>query len=339
MGWYSAVRPLLFAMEPERAHERVTGLLSMCQRSELALSALHRFCSGPSMPVEVAGLRFPNPIGLAAGFDKDARLVLAAASLGFGFVEVGTVTPRPQEGNPRPRVFRYPGREALVNRLGFNNAGAEAAARRLAATPRGIPVGVNVGKSATTPLDEAANDYVQAMDALHPHADYFTLNISSPNTAELRRLHEPSRLAALLDAVAGFLARKGPKPLFLKLSPDAGDAELENAARAALDYKLGLIATNTTVDRTGMEGLESGGLSGRPLASRATSVLRKLKALTGGRVPLIGVGGIFTVEDARERLAAGADLVQVYTGLIYRGPGLVRELLSGLAQHPREARA
>lgn len=333
---YSALKPVLFRMDPEEAHDAAARLLSACQSSNAVLAAVGRLCRGPARPVRVAGLEFPNPVGLAAGFDKDARLVRAAEALGFGFVEVGTVTPQPQPGNPKPRMFRYPEREALVNRLGFNSLGAEAAARALERTPRTIPVGVNVGKNASTPLDAAAADYAACVEILHAHADYFTLNISSPNTADLRRLHEPDRLKALLDTVGGALARKGAKPLFLKVSPDASPEDLSSVARAAVTFGCGLIATNTTVGREGLEGLEDGGLSGRPLKAKALAALKLLKEATGGKVPLIGVGGISDAADARERLDAGADLLQLYSALIFRGPGVVKDILRGLE---REARA
>ena len=325
---YSALRPLLFRLDPERAHELVVKSLKLFQSTPPLLGLLRTLNRLPPAPVEVAGLKFRNPVGLAAGFDKDAELLPALAALGFGFIEAGTVTLRPQPGNPKPRIFRYPAQEALVNRLGFNNRGAEDAARRLEKMPKlGIPLGINVGKNAATALEDAPQEYAACVALLAPFADYLALNISSPNTADLRRMHEPDRLRALLDAV---LAKTGNKPVFLKVSPDLGDGELGSVARLVVERRVGLIATNTTVDRSGLPGLETGGLSGKPLKERALSSLRRLKELTGGKVPIIGVGGIFSAKDAKERMECGADLIQVYTGFIYKGPAIVREIVEDL---------
>jgi len=276
------------------------------------LSLLRRLNPVPNLPVEVAGLRFPNPVGLAAGFDKDARLIPALASLGFGFIEVGTFTRLPQAGNPSPRLFRYPEAQALVNRLGFNNCGADEAARRLSGLERPVPVGISIGKSAAAALEDAPKEYAQTLQILHECGEFFVLNISSPNTAELRRLNEPDRLRALLDEVATVLERRGRKPLFLKVSPDTPEPELASTARLAVDF-------------------EAGGLSGAPLRERSTAVLKRLRELTEGRVPLIGVGGILSVQDARDKFASGADLIEVFTGIVYRGPDLIRQIVEDLA--------
>lgn len=324
-GLYSALRPVLFRLEPEQAHSLVAGSLKLLQSSG-ALGLLRS--ETPEFPVTFAGMRLRNPVGIAAGFDKDAELAPALTALGFGFIEVGTLTRRPQSGNPRPRVFRYPDLGAIVNRLGFNNCGVEEAARRLERAPREVPIGVNIGKSAATPLEDAPREYAECAAIAAPVADYLVANISSPNTAELRRLHEPDRLRALAEAVA---ARRAGKPLFLKVSPDLSEAELDAVAKVALEFGVGLVATNTTVDREGLSGVEPGGLSGRPLKSKALAALRRLRQATAGKVPLIGVGGIFDAADARDRMQAGADAVQVYTGFIYKGPGLVAEIVRGLS--------
>ena len=324
---YSALRPLLFGLDPERAHGLVSGSLKLFQKTPL----LGLLGSVPEAPVEVAGIRFKNPLGLAAGFDKDAELIPALAALGFGYLEVGTLTLKPQPGNAKPRMFRYPEHRALVNRLGFNNKGAEDAARRLEALGKApVPLGINVGKGVATALEDAPREYAACVSLLAPFADYIALNISSPNTVDLRRMHEPDRLKALFEAVRGALEKTGRKLVFLKVSPDLEMAQLEAVARLAVEFGAGLIATNTTVDRTSLPGLEPGGLSGQPLRLRAQAVLAALRELTEGKVPLIGVGGIFNAQDARERMKAGASLVQVYTGFIYEGPGLIREVVTGL---------
>lgn len=324
-------KSLLFALDPEQAHNVVRGSLKVLQAAGLA-PWLRASNPVPDKPVEVAGLKFRNPVGLAAGFDKNAEMIPALAALGFGFIEAGTLTRRPQHGNPKPRLFRHPEREAIVNRMGFNNVGVEAAARALEKTEHpGVPLGLNIGKAAATALEDSPKEYAECAAILRPVSDYLVLNISSPNTADLRRLHEPDRLKALLDAVLSAVAAGESKPVFLKVSPDATDQELSGVAALAVSYKVGLIATNTTLDRAGLTSLEAGGLSGKPLKARADAVLKRLKQETQGRVPLIGVGGILSAADARDKFEAGADLVQVYTGLVYRGPGLVREIVAGLA--------
>ncbi|MBK8871290.1 MAG: quinone-dependent dihydroorotate dehydrogenase [Elusimicrobia bacterium] len=291
-------------------------------------------------------LRFANPVGLAAGFDKDAEALAAWAGMGFGFVEVGTVTPRPQPGNPPPRLFRFPVSRALINRMGFNNAGAEALARRLSrCPPLGIPLGINIGKNKDTPADRAAEDYIYCLERLYKFADFFVVNISSPNTPGLRSLQSAESLEPLLKAIknratALALEKKGDEcprdecpPLFVKLSPDEEGYEemVETVVRSGFD---GIVATNTTRSREGVPGSAptDGGLSGAPLRDRSTEVLRTIARASRGRLVLIGVGGIFRAEDALEKVLAGASLVEVYTGFVYNGPGFARSLAKRLAQ-------
>ncbi|ADC63631.1 quinone-dependent dihydroorotate dehydrogenase [Allochromatium vinosum] len=332
-------RAALFKLDPEQAHNLTLGLLARWSAlfdGRLGPSDIAR---RPTLARDVMGLRFPNPIGLAAGLDKQGEAVPAWQALGFGFVEVGTVTALPQPGNPRPRLFRLAADEALVNRMGFNNGGAEAMARRLQRLrARGlpeIPLGVNLGKSKVTPPEQAAADYRQSFERLGELADYVVVNISSPNTPGLRDLQRVDEVARILEAIQEPNQRLSrPRPLLVKLAPDLADDEAIECARAALEAgATGLILTNTTIRfeglRSSTEGL-SGGLSGRPLLARSTELLGKVRAALGPEPVIIGVGGILDPEGARAKLAAGADLIQVYTGLIYRGPGFVRELLRGL---------
>ncbi|HEY8369424.1 MAG TPA: quinone-dependent dihydroorotate dehydrogenase [Thermodesulfobacteriota bacterium] len=334
------VRPALFAADPERAHEATLRLLAALGP---LLRPLRRYMGpvdDPRLARTVFGLRFPNPIGLAAGFDKQATCLDAWEGLGFGFVEVGTVTAEPQPGNPRPRLFRLPADRALVNRLGFNSDGAEAVARRLAgAGPRRIPVGVNLGKTRAVPIERAVADYEASFDRLAPLADYVTVNVSSPNTPGLRDLQAASRLRELVSALVARSRRLGPgragrpRPLLVKLSPDLADADLDAAVDAALEAGAdGFVATNTTLRREGLSSpiAEAGGLSGRPLAARARAVVAAVHRRTGGRVPVIGVGGLFDADDVRAMLDAGASLVQLYTGFVYGGPFTVGRICRGL---------
>ncbi len=295
----------------------------------------------PALARQIAGLHFPNPVGLAAGFDKDGKHIQGLACLGFGFIEVGTVTPRPQEGNPRPRLFRLPADEALINRMGFNNEGLDALVARLQrlhrqGLPEGLLLGGNIGKNKTTPNEQAADDYLQCFEALFPYVHYFVVNVSSPNTPGLRELQEKEPLTRLLQALqAKNKARPEPKPLFLKIAPDLTDTQLDDIAEIAKTTGLsGLIATNTTIARNGLqtpaplvEAIGAGGLSGAPVRQRSTEVIRYLRQKLGPEPVIIGVGGIDSPEAAREKLDAGANLVQVYSGLVYAGPGLVREIL------------
>jgi dihydroorotate dehydrogenase len=346
------IRPALFARgrDPETIHEEALRLLAWFSRSPQRTRALARALAfdnakpDPRLERHVFGLRFPNPIGMAAGFDKNAVAVPALAALGFGFLEVGTLTRSPQPGNPRPRLFRLPDDEALINRMGFNNEGAEAVAARLAQLPSvDIPLGVSLGKSKVTPLDEAEADYLDSLAAVYPHGDYFAVNVSSPNTPGLRALQEHDRLDALtaaltarLRALAAAEGRARPKPLLVKVAPDLDDAALADVVAVCLARGVdGLIATNTTLTRDGLTHPcpEGGGLSGRPLHARAVQVVRQLHALAGDRLPIVGCGGIATPDDAQRFLDAGATLLQVYTGFIYEGPLLARRLALALAQN------
>ncbi len=327
MSLYRLARPLLFSLDPETAH-RVTLQ---------ALDVLPLGKDIPETPVSAMGLRFANPVGLAAGLDKDAAHIDALARLGFGFIEVGTVTPRPQPGNARPRLFRLKDKEALINRFGFNNVGIDAFLANVArARWRGV-LGINIGKNADTPAERAADDYALCLEKAYASASYITINVSSPNTENLRRLQDKHPLDALLArlvALRGRLAeRHGRKvPLALKVAPDLQEDEIQSISEAILRHGIeGLIATNTSVSREGVEGLrhagEAGGLSGSPILAKSTEVLRKFAARLPGTA-LIGAGGILNGEDAAGKFAAGASLVQLYTGLVYRGPRLVSECVS-----------
>lgn len=335
---YTRIKPLLFRSDPERIHERTMRALSKAARHPGALRLLGAACTvrDPRLTTHAFGLTFPNPVGLAAGFDKNAVAVPTWAALGFGFVEVGSVTAHAQPGNPRPRLFRLPEDEALVNRLGFNNQGAEVVAARLAALRKTdgvrVPLGVNVGKSKLTPLADAPNDYLSSLKKLWSHADYFVINVSSPNTPGLRALQERERLAELLSAVTAFAASRPPKPVLLKVAPDLSDAELAEVSGLVASYNLaGLVATNTTVSRGGLKtpSDETGGLSGQPLRARSLGVLRFLTGLGTG-LSVVSVGGVATADDVFRRLEAGACLVQLYTSLVYEGPLLVKKLNQGL---------
>jgi len=290
--------------------------------------------------VEVAGLKFPNKVGLAAGFDKDAKWLDALALLGFGFVEIGTVTPRAQSGNPKPRLFRLVKDEGVLNRMGFNNEGLVPAVARLVRRPEGLVVGGNIGKNKITPNDRAVEDYLACVDAMHAHVDYFVVNVSSPNTPGLRELQDKEPLTALLRAVVKRNAdHPGKRPVFLKIAPDLTDGQLDDIVDIVLGEKVdGVVATNTTISREGLatdsetvSAMGPGGVSGAPVRERATEVIRHLAAKSQGQFPIIGVGGIDSVEAAQEKLDAGASLVQVYSGMIYQGPGLPSRLVQGLA--------
>jgi dihydroorotate dehydrogenase len=335
---YALARPLLFALDAERSHELGLGLADAAARAGLLRPPAS---ARATRPVRVMGLDFPNRVGLAAGLDKDARHVDSLAALGFGFIEVGTVTPRPQPGNPRPRLFRLPQAGAIINRFGFNSAGVEALLASLARRRwRGI-VGINIGKNFDTPLEKAADDYAFALDRVHAAADYVTVNVSSPNTAGLRELQDSAELGSLLTRLATerdrLAERDGRRtPLALKVAPDLDDAAIRSIADAVRRHRIdALIATNTSISREGVarlpHGEERGGLSGAPIRERSLRVLRLFAAELGGEVPLIGVGGIQSGLDAAERIAAGASLIQLYTGLVYRGPGLVDECLRKVA--------
>ena len=324
---YPLLRRLMFGLDPESAHDFAARQMEHLQQMPLALRALERICRPPeSASRRLLGATFRSPIGLAGGFDKNATLMPFLAALGFGFIEVGTVTLRPQPGNPRPRLFRYPADKALINRMGFNNDGAHAVAERLRAwrgteTSALTPLFVNVGKNREVPLDRAVEAYVDCYRLLAPHADAAVLNLSSPNTPGLRDLQRPEHLEELLAAVRS--VRTGP--ILVKIAPDLDDAQIEEIADVCVKLADGMICTNTTLDR--LPGMtEAGGLSGRPVFEKSTAVLAKVRARAGAGYPLIGVGGVFTAEDVRAKFAAGADLVQVYTGFIYEGPMIARRL-------------
>jgi len=340
--FYRALRPLLFALDPERAHGLSLNSLDVLARLGVASLAATR---APRVPVRVMGLDFPNPVGLAAGLDKDGKHIDGLGALGFGFLEIGAVTPRAQPGNPRPRLFRLPEAEALINRLGFNNDGVDALTENVRRSRyRGI-LGINVGKNFDTPNERAADDYVACLRKVYPLASFVTANVSSPNTKDLRALQHAGRLDALLAALAAErdrLARQHGKrlPLAVKVAPDLDESGIETIAdRVAARGIDAVIATNTAVSREGVGHLpasrEPGGLSGAPLKVLATAVVAKLRRALPASVAVIGVGGIASAADAREKLDAGANLVQLYTALVYRGPGLVGEIVRGLASPGR----
>ncbi|MEY2481525.1 MAG: dihydroorotate dehydrogenase [Verrucomicrobiota bacterium] len=328
------VRPILFSLSAETAHDLAIGHLRAASSLPAVLRALQRF-KPPDKPKTVFGQTFPNPVGLAAGFDKNGVALPAWAALGFGFAEIGTVTAKPQPGNPKPRIFRYPEQGALINRLGFNNDGANAIAARLKKLRVGghwpaIPVGINIGKSKTTPIEEATGDYLYSFRLLRPFADYVVLNISSPNTPELRSLQSHGALEELLRAIRQENETSG-KPVLIKIAPDLSLAELEQIiASCEQNGVAGIIATNTTLDHSAIPPArdQTGGLSGRPLREKSTEFVRAIASRS--RLPVIASGGIFDAESAREKLEAGAQLLQVYTGYVYRGPGLLREIARGL---------
>jgi dihydroorotate dehydrogenase len=329
------LRRILFAFDPETVHNAVIRSVSALQRIEPAQLIIELLSGVKEMPVTVAGIRFKNPVGLAAGFDKNCEAPLILARLGFGFLEMGTITMRAQNGNPCPRVFRLSERQGIINRMGFNNAGACEAARRLSKLgPAGVPLGINIGKNADCSIDDAPKNYLEAIKVLYPFGDYFALNISSPNTLQLRVLHQKERLERLLDTVLDFINGQGvKKPLFVKIAPELDDTELVELVGAAVKRGLGLIATNTTVRREHIPARwrsYEGGLSGLPLRDISNEMLKKVSALAAGRAPLIGVGGVFDGPSAAEKFRLGADLVQVYSGLIYEGPFMVKDILKYL---------
>ena len=329
---YALIRPLLFALDAERAHELTLGLLTIGD------SLGFRYPSPASThPVKVMGLHFPNRVGLAAGLDKNGTAVDGLGHLGFGFLEVGTVTPRPQPGNPKPRLFRLPEQQAIINRMGFNNAGIDALNERLArARYRGI-LGINIGKNFDTPIEQAADDYLLCLDKAYPLASYIAVNVSSPNTKNLRQLQGASELDALLAALKSRQATLADQhgkyvPLALKIAPDLDPGQIANIADALRRHRIdAVIATNTTLGREGVEtsrlAAEAGGLSGSPLFEKSTAVIRSLAKALAGELPIIAAGGITSGERARAKLEAGATLVQLYSGLIYRGPQLVTECI------------
>jgi dihydroorotate dehydrogenase len=338
---YPLVRRALFAMDPEAAHEATMSALQKAYDCRITRALSHQL---PLAPTVLMGLSLKNPVGLAAGLDKDGAHIDALGNLGFGFIEVGTVTPRPQPGNPKPRMFRLPESEALINRLGFNNHGLTQFLHNVARSEyrrNGGILGLNIGKNADTPIENAADDYLIGLDGVYPHADYITINISSPNTKNLRDLQSSEALDALLGALNArrqVLAEqhKMAVPLTVKIAPDVDSDQLQAIAQALVKHAIdGVIATNTTISRQGVEGQphaqEAGGLSGTPVHEKSLLVIRQLRALLGPTFPIIGVGGVVNGQQAAEKIQAGANAVQIYTGLIYRGPGLIPEAVKAIA--------
>ncbi|HEY9207516.1 quinone-dependent dihydroorotate dehydrogenase [Acidovorax sp.] len=344
---YALTRSFLFGMDAESAHELTMGMLARGQGTPMQWAWCNETVDDP---IELAGLTFPNRVGLAAGLDKNARCIDALGAMGFGFVEVGTVTPKAQPGNPKPRMFRLPEARALINRLGFNNDGLDAfihnvqqARFRTQHRKHPMLLGLNIGKNASTPIEDATSDYLTCLDGVYPHADYVTVNISSPNTQNLRALQSDAALDALLgaiaerrEALAGQYRQTGskgvtssrPVPIFVKIAPDLDEAQVAVIATTLQRHGMdGVIATNTTINREAVKGMphaeELGGLSGAPVREASNQVIRQLRAALGSRFPIIGVGGILSAEDALGKIRAGADVVQIYTGLIYEGPALV----------------
>ena len=365
MNWIyrQLVRPALFTQDAETIHNRTMRALAWAGRREWACGAMESWFGAPKLPTNALGLWFPNPVGLAAGMDKSAEALPAWAALGFGFTELGAVTWHPQPGNPLPRVFRAIPDSAIVNRMGFNNPGAETVAETLARWRKlghwpGHPVGMNLGKSKVTPLEKAAEDYAKSLKVLLPHLDFFVVNVSSPNTPNLRKLQDKSALDEILSAVLAVRAGatrsipRGPngfrnhegfassKAVLVKVAPDLSFEALDEIVELALARKIdGIVATNTTIARPTPVCAQSqlvynqpGGLSGLPLKARSTEVIRHIFQRSGGKLPIIGVGGIFTAADAWEKITAGASLVQIYTGLVYEGPGIVRSIVTGLLE-------
>jgi dihydroorotate dehydrogenase len=334
---YNIVKKILFKYDPEKVHYKVMNWLTKAYNLGLGKKYLEsNYCiKHPSLHREVFGLKFKNPVGLAAGFDKDAKFVDELACLGFGFIEIGTVTPRPQEGNDKPRLFRFPNDNAIINRMGFNNEGVDAAVIRLKQRKTDIIIGGNIGKNKSTPNEEAVKDYEICFKKLFDVVDYFVVNVSSPNTPNLRELQEKKPLHDLLLHLQNLnLSYPSPKPLLLKIAPDLTDTQLDDVIDIVKSVKLsGIVATNTTIDRDGLSGDKQmvektgpGGVSGKPLKQRSTEIIKYITKKTEGKLPIIAVGGIFTAEDAQEKIEAGAKLVQVYTGFIYQGPAIAKNI-------------
>jgi dihydroorotate dehydrogenase len=341
---YGLTRPFLFALDPERAH--ALGLTAIESAYRTGLNPLLALRPKP-MPVSAFGLRFDNPVGLAAGMDKNGAYIDALAALGFGFIEVGTVTPRAQSGNPRPRMFRLPRHEAVINRLGFNNEGVDSLVRNVGRTRwRGV-LGINIGKNKDTPNQQAVDDYLHCLERVYALAGYVTVNVSSPNTTGLRDLQQEETLRRLVGTLREAQERLGAQharrvPMLIKIAPDLSDAEIDAVAEVLGSLQVdGAIATNTTIDRTAVTGVrhanETGGLSGRPLFDSSTRVLRRLRASLPDTMPLIGVGGILSGADAAGKIDAGASLVQFYTGMVYRGPGLIGECVESIREGKKDS--
>lgn len=334
---YALAKPFLFCLDAERAHDLALTAIEVAYRT--GLNPLLAARAAP-LPMRVFSIDFPNPVGLAAGLDKNGTHIDALAALGFGFIEIGTTTPRPQSGNPKPRMFRLPEHQAVINRLGFNNAGVDALVRNAERAQFTGVLGINIGKNKDTPNELAIDDYLYCLERVYARASYIAVNISSPNTQGLRDLQEEETLrrfvGTLREAQERLAAKHGTrKPMLLKIAPDLAEAELDGIAQVLLAARIdGLICTNTTIDRSAIAGApnaeETGGLSGKPLFDKATSVLRGMAQRLGGKIPLIGVGGILSGQDAVEKIAAGASLVQFYSGMIYRGPTLIGESVEAI---------
>lgn len=328
------IRPVLFLFDPEGVHYFSFAAIRLLHRIPFMGSLIRTFFTSkdPALEREVFGLRFPNPVGLAAGFDKDAKLYHELANFGFGFIEIGTVTPKPQGGNPKPRLFRLKQDKGIINRMGFNNEGVVAAAKRLKKN-KGVLIGGNIGKNKTTPNDQAQDDYLICFDALFDVVDYFVVNVSSPNTPNLRDLQEKEPLTKLLNVLQMRNSDKiSRKPILLKIAPDLSNSQLDDIIDIVADTQIdGVIATNTTLSRAGLKSStelteQAGGLSGKPLTKRSTEVISYLHTQSKAAFPIIGVGGIHTPADVQEKLAAGASLVQLYTGFVYEGPAVVKRM-------------
>jgi dihydroorotate dehydrogenase len=345
MGWpyRKLVRPLLFKQDAERAHNFALKILGRASRDEFICNTMGKFFSAPELPVKLFGLKFPNPIGLAAGMDKHAAAVPAWEKLGFGFSELGGVTWHAQPGNPAPRMFRAVADEAIVNRMGFNNSGAEAVAQKLTEWKNSgrwpnHPVGINLGKSKITPLEEAAEDYANSFRILRNLTDFFVVNVSSPNTPNLRQLQDKVALDEIFAAIQEL--NKSRKPILVKVAPDLSFEALDEILELIAPRNIaGIVATNTTISRPQTNNSttqkiysETGGLSGKPLRARSTEIIRHLRKQTNGKLPIIGVGGIFDADDAWEKITAGASLLQIYTSLVYEGPGVTKQIVAGLIQ-------
>jgi dihydroorotate dehydrogenase len=329
------IRPLFFLFEPEKAHDLVTGLFKFMMKipgKRWVFESIYKF-EDKRLEKELFGLKFPNPVGLAAGFDKQASFYKEFSALGFGFIEVGTITPKPQNGNPQPRMFRLPKDQGLINRMGFNNGGLEMARKNLQNRDRSFIIGGNIGKNKVTPNENAIDDYIECFRGLHDLVDYFVVNVSSPNTPGLRELQDKAPLLRILNALKEENTKiPTPRPILLKIAPDLTNSQLDDIVDIVAESKIeGVIATNTTISREGLNSSkellsEAGGLSGKPVRERSTEVIRYLNQKSKGSFPIIGVGGIHSAADAKEKLDAGASLIQIYTGFIYEGPGLVSDI-------------
>ena len=341
---YNLLKLFLFQFDPERIHYFVTGTLQRLQKiwGLPKLIQANFKLEHPSLEREVFGLHFKNPVGMAAGFDKNGDYIEELSNFGFGFIEVGTVTPLPQPGNDKPRMFRLPADSGLINRLGFNNKGVDVLANKLASVKRdGLIIGGNIGKNKNTPNEEAVNDYIKCFDRLFDVVDYFVVNVSSPNTPGLRDLQEKEPLKHILNTLQSRNLKEGiSRPILLKIAPDLSNEQLDDIVEIVQETKIaGVIASNTTLSRTGLlsdENLtqQAGGLSGKPLTLRSTQVIKYLSEKSNKSFPIIGVGGIHSAKDAKDKIAAGATLVQVYTGFVYEGPGLIKSILKGLIKNP-----